>query len=296
MSGTVAPVSDWESAAAALRAGTVLLTEAGQPSPRADAHTLLAYAMGRGPAELFTAPAPDPAQREAYTDALARRAQGAPLQHITGEAWFRTVRVDVGPGVFVPRPETEVMTGWAIDRLRELRADGIVPLVVELCAGSGAISLAIAAEVPGCRQVAVELSEEAYAWAERNLAGTGIDLILGDMADALPDLDGTVDLVVCNPPYVPLDAYLYVTEEVRRHEPPLALFSGPDGLDALRVLADTGARLLRPGGLLCAEHAEVQAESAPEVFVRHEAWEQVRDHKDLTDRPRFVTARRRLEA
>lgn len=290
------PVSDWDSAAAALRAGTVLLTEAGQPSPRADAHTLLAYAMGRGPSELFTAPAPDPAQQEAYTDALARRAQGASLQHITGEAWFRTVRVHVGPGVFVPRPETEVMTGWAIDRLRELRADGSVPLVVELCAGSGAISLAIAAEVPGCRQVAVELSEEAYAWAERNLAGTGIDLVLGDMADALPGLDGTVDLVVCNPPYVPLDSYLDVTEEVRRHEPPLALFSGPDGLDALRVLAGTGARLLRPGGLLCAEHAEVQVESAPEVFVRHGAWEQVRDNKDLTDRPRFVTARLRPEA
>lgn len=281
------------SAAAALRAGAAVLTEAGQPSPRADAHTLLAYAMGRTPAELFTAPAPDTAQRAAYSHALTQRAQGIPLQHITGEAWFRTVRVEVGPGVFVPRPETEVMTGWAIDRLRELRAAGARPTVVELCAGSGAISLAIATEVPGCRQVAVELSEEAYAWAERNLAGTGIDLILGDMAHALPELDGTVDLVVCNPPYVPLDSYLDVTEEVRRHEPPLALFSGPDGLDALRVLADTATRLLRPGGLVCAEHAEVQAASAPQVFVDHGGWDEVRDHPDLTERPRFVTARRR---
>lgn len=285
-------MSEWNSAAAALRAGTVLLTEAGQPSPRADARTLLAYAMGRGPSELFTAPAPDPVQRAEYTRALNERAEGTPLQHITGEAWFRTVRVDVGPGVFVPRPETEVMTGWAIDRLRELRGDDAAPLVVELCAGSGAISLAIAAEVPGCRQVAVELSEEAYAWAARNLADTGIQLILGDMADAVPELDGTVDLVVCNPPYVPLDSFLGVSEEVRRHEPPLALFSGADGLDALRVLADSGSRLLRPGGLLCAEHAEVQVESAPQVFVDQGDWHEVRDHRDLTDRPRFVTARR----
>lgn len=284
---------DWDSAAAALRAGTALLTQAGQPSPRADAQTLLAYAMGCQPSELFTAPAPGPAQQADYLRALTRRAQGTPVQHITGEAWFRTVRIDVGPGVFVPRPETEVMTGWAIDRLRDLRSGGAVPLAVELCAGSAAISLAIAAEAPGCRQVAVELSEEAYAWAARNLASTGIDLVLGDMADAVPELDGTVDLVICNPPYVPLDSYLDVTEEVRRHEPPLALFSGPDGLDALRVLADTGARLLRPGGLLCAEHAEVQAQSAPRVFVDHGSWDEVRDHRDLTDRPRFVTARRR---
>lgn len=288
-----ATLSAPDSAAAALRTGTELLLAAGQPSPHADARTLLAYAMDLELGGLFTAPAPDAAQAAAYARALAQRAEGVPLQHITGEAWFRTVRVAVGPGVFVPRPETEVMTGWAIDRLRELQAVDGSPLVVELCAGSGAISRAIAAEVPGCRQVAVELSEEAYPWTARNLAETEVELVLGDMADALPELAGTVDLIICNPPYIPLDAYLGVTEEVRRHEPALALFSGADGLDALRVLAVSGARLLRPGGLLCAEHAEVQVISAPQVFLDHGEWLAVRDHTDLTDRPRFVTARRR---
>lgn len=286
-------VINWDSASAALRAGVMRLTEAGQHSPHADARILLAHVLGRPPAQLITAPAPTQAQAAAYSRALARRALGIPVQHITGEAWFRTVRVEVGPGVFVPRPETEVMTGWAVDRLRELQAEGVCPLVVELCAGSGAISLALAVEAPGCRQVAVELSEDAYAWAARNLVGTGVDLVLGDMTNAVPELDGAVDLVVCNPPYVPLDDYLGVTEEVRRHEPPLALFSGADGLDALRDLAVTGSRLLRPGGLLCAEHAEVQAQSAPQVFVDQGDWADVRDHRDLTGRPRFVTARRR---
>lgn len=283
----------WQSAAAALRAGTAVLAAADQPSPQADARTLLAHALGLAPSALFTAAAPDVHQQEVYARALALRSSGLPLQHITGEAWFRTVRVEVGPGVFVPRPETEVMTGWAIDRLRELQRENPEPVVVELCTGSGAISLALATEVPGCRQFAVELSEEAYAWAQRNLRGTGVDVVVGDMADAWPELDGTVDLVVCNPPYVPLDAYLGVTEEVRRHEPPLALFSGPDGLDAMRVLARSAARLLRPGGFLCAEHAEAQRETAPRVFVDHGQWAQVRGHQDLTQRPRFVTARRR---
>ncbi|WP_432557916.1 peptide chain release factor N(5)-glutamine methyltransferase [Granulicoccus sp. GXG6511] len=286
-------MGDWASAAAALRAGTEVLTLAGQPSPQADARILLAHAMGLTLAELFTAPSPDVAQTAAYTTALHQRADGIPLQHITGEAWFRTVRVEVGPGVFLPRPETEVMTGLAIERVRALQEEGREPLVVELCAGSGAISLAVAVEAPGCRQVAVELSGEAYAYAARNLAGTGVDLIQGDMADALPGLTGQVDVVICNPPYVPLDAYLGVTEEVRKHEPPLALFSGADGLDALRVLSVTGARLLRPGGWLCAEHAEVQAESAPAVFVDQGSWAAVRDHEDLTGRPRFLTATRR---
>lgn len=286
-------MSEWSSAAAALRDGAAALARAGQPAAQADARTLLAYVMGRRPGSLFTAPAPDPAQSAAYACALSRRANGTPLQHITGAAWFRTIRVAVGPGVFLPRPESEVLTGWAIDRLRTLVAVGREPIVVELCAGSGAISLAIAAEAPGCVQFAVELSDEAYAWAARNLAGTGIELSQGDMADALGELDGTVDLVVCNPPYVPLEAFLGVTEEVRRHEPALALFSGADGLDAMRVLARTGARLLRPGGWLGAEHAEVQAESAPAIFVDQGDWVRVHDHEDLNRRPRFVTAERR---
>lgn len=277
----------------AIRHGVTVLSAAELPSPQADARLLLAHVLGRTPAELLLAPDLTDAERGAYADVLDLRAEGSLLQHLTGEAWFRTVRLEVGPGVFTPRPETEVMTGWAIEQLTDMRQDGHEPVVVELCAGSGAISLAIATEVPGCRQYAVELSPEAYAFASRNLTGSGVELVEGDMADACGDLDGMVDLVICNPPYVPLDAFLGVTEEVREHEPAVALFSGPDGLDALRVLAVTGARLLRSEGLLCAEHAEVQVESAPAVFVHHGAWHTVRDHDDLTGRPRFVTAVRR---
>ena len=164
------------------------------------------------------------------------------------------------------------------------------PVVVELCAGSGAISAAIAAERPGCRQYAVELSTRACRLAEQNLAGTGVALVEGDMADAFTELDGTVDLVIANPPYIPLEAWEYVAADVREHEPELALFSGADGLDALRVVARVAGRLLRPGGWVCAEHAEVQSEAVVDLFASAGAFTQVGDHVDLNDRPRYVTA------
>lgn len=264
------------------------------PSADAEARTLLAHVLGVPTTRLVLADDPTTDQRALFDELIHERAAGTPLQHLTGEAHFRTVRLAVGQGVFVPRPETEVMTGWALDRLAELRAAGTEhPRVVEPCAGSGAISLALHTEAPGTELHAVELSEEAYAWAARNLAGTGVDLRQGDMADAFGDLDGTVDLVICNPPYIPLTAWESVPAEVRDHDPELALFSGADGLDAIRVLAELAARLLRPGGLVCAEHAEVQQYSAGEVFLAHGGFDRVRDHRDLTDRPRFVTARRR---
>ena len=168
--------------------------------------------------------------------------------------------------------------------------------MVELCAGSGAISRALAAEVAGLTVHAVEVSEEAAQWAARNLSGTGVELHVADMATALPELDGQVDLVIANPPYIPLDAYLSVTPEVRDHDPAVALFSGDDGLDAMRVVARVAARLLRDGGLACAEHAEVQEQSAPAVFTATATFSSVRDHRDLTGRPRFVTAVRRPRA
>lgn len=281
------------SVAASLRAATRWLTAVGAQSPAAEARILLAHVLDCEPAGLLLAPDPPPVALARFADLIEHRAAGVPLQHLTGNAWFRTVRLSVGPGVFTPRPETEVMTGWAIDRLAELRNAGQTPIVVELCAGSGAISLAIAAEAPGCRQYAVELAAEAGEFLARNLAGTGVSVVEADMADALPELSEQVDLVICNPPYVPLDAYEDVTEEVRRHEPALALFSGADGLDAMRVLARSGARLVRSGGLLCAEHAEAQDESALRVFVEQGDWDRLRDHHDLNGRPRFVTAVRR---
>jgi release factor glutamine methyltransferase len=187
----------------------------------------------------------------------------------------------------VPRPETELLAGWAVDRAGEREH----AVVVDLCTGSGAIALSVATEVPTAAVHAVELDPGALGWARRNLAGAGVDLRAGDMADAFTDLDGTVDVVVCNPPYIPLEAWESVAPEARDHDPALALWSGDDGLEALRVLEATAARLLRPGGVVGAEHADVQGESAPGVFAGTGRWAEVRDHVDLSGRPRYLTAR-----
>lgn len=257
----------------------------------AEARTLVAHVLGVEPSRLHTAPDADAAARDRLAGLVRRRLDGEPVQHLTGRAWFRTTSVAVGPGVFVPRPETEVMTGWALERLAERPAHP-APVVVELCAGSGAVSLALATEHPGVDLTAVELSGEAVAYLRRNLAGTDADVVHADMADTPSHLDGRVDLVIANPPYVPLASWADLPADVRDHDPVLALVSGQDGLDAMRVVAGVAARLLRPGGWVCAEHAEVQADSAPAVFVGHGGYERVADHRDLAGRPRFVTARR----
>lgn len=263
------------------------LRAAGVASPEHDAAELLAHVLGTSRGRLFLVDEVPPRAREEYDGLVARRAGREPLQHLTGVAHFRHVELAVGPGVFVPRPETELLAGWAIEAARATGA----PLVVDLCTGSGAIARSIVDEVPGARVVAVEADEPAYRWAERNLAGTGVDLRHGDLATAADDLAGQVDVVVCNPPYVPLEAWESVAPEARDHDPHLALFSGADGLDAIRVLERTAARLLKAGGVVGFEHADVQGESAPAVFAATGRWRDVRDHEDLAGRPRFTTAR-----
>ena len=163
---------------------------------------------------------------------------------------------------------------------------------MDLCTGSGAIAAALADEVPEARVHAVEVSAAAHAFAERNLAGTGVDLRLGDAADSFPDLDGVVDVVVANPPYIPLGAYEGVDPEAREHDPAVALWSGEDGLDAIRMVERTAARLLRPGGVLGCEHADVQGSEAVAVLAAAGRWREVRDHEDLAGRPRYVSATR----
>jgi release factor glutamine methyltransferase len=272
---------------AVLAAAAARLGEAGVPSPDHDAAALLAHVLGTTRARLPLADVPTPEQERRLEDLLARRAAREPLQHLLGRAAFRYVEVEVGPGVFVPRPETELLAGWAVEQASALTR----PLVVDLGTGSGVIAKSVAHEVPHARVVAVEREDAALAWARRNLAGTGVEVVQGDLADALPGLEGTVDVVVSNPPYVPLEAWESVAPEARDHDPHPALFSGDDGLDAIRVLERRCARLLRVGGRLGIEHADVQGESAPAVFSRSGRWAEVRDHRDLAGRPRFVTAR-----
>jgi release factor glutamine methyltransferase len=269
------------------RAAAGLLAAAGVPSPEHDADALLAHVLGTTRSGLVTADDPTATQVAQYDALLARRAAREPLQHLVGVTGFRHVELAVGPGVFTPRPETELLAGWAVERA----AGAGRPVLVDLCTGSGAIARALADEVPSADVHAVELDPAAYSWAERNLAGTGVDLRQGDMATAFDDLLGSVDVVTCNPPYVPLTAWESVAPEARDHDPHLALFSGDDGLDAIRVLERRAAQLLRVGGWVGFEHADVQGETAPAVFAATGRWAEVRDHRDLSDRPRFTTAR-----
>jgi release factor glutamine methyltransferase len=272
---------------------TQRLLDAGVESPRHDAETLLAWVLGVPRRALGTAATPASSQQEAFAAALARRSSREPLQHITGTAAFRYLDLEVGPGVFVPRPETEVLAGEAVSELRALVRRGTAqPRAVDLCTGSGAVAAALASEVPEARVTAVELSPEAWAFAVRNAGPYDVDVRLGDIAHAVDDLTGQVDVVTANPPYIPLGAFESVATEARDFDPPLALWSGEDGLDAIRSVADVAALLLVDGGLVLCEHADSQGEVAPGVFAAASHWRQVRDHPDLSGRPRFVSARR----
>ena len=270
------------------------LADAGVDSPRVDAELLLAHAIGVERARLLVLDDVTDQAAARFGALLAQRADRVPLQHLTGRAPFRFLELTVGPGVFVPRPETEQLAGWALERL----SGAGEPVVVDLGAGSGALALSIAHEHPGSRVTAVERDAGAIEWTRHNAAArsaagdTPVEVIAGDMTDAalLRELDGTVDLVVSNPPYVPDGAR--VPREVADHDPPLALWGGPDGLDVVRGLLVTAARLLRPGGWLGIEHADQQGSTLPAVVRAHGGFTDVADHADLAGRPRYTTARR----
>lgn len=269
---------------------TQRLADAGVPSPRNDAEELAAFVHGVKRGELHTVKDADFDAR--YWEVIARREAREPLQHITGHAYFRYLELQVGPGVFVPRPETESVVGWAIDAVRAM--DVVEPLIVDLCTGSGAIALALAQEVPRSRVHAVELSEDALRWTRKNVEGSRVDLRQGDALEAFRDLDGQVDLVISNPPYIPLTEWEYVAPEARDHDPELALFSGEDGLDLIRGIERTAHRLLRPGGVVVVEHADTQGGQVPWIFTEERGWADAADHPDLNNRPRFATARKAM--
>jgi release factor glutamine methyltransferase len=269
---------------------TQRLADAGVPSPRFDAEELAAFVHGVKRGELHNVKDADFDAR--YWETVARREAREPLQHITGRVFFRYLELQVGPGVFVPRPETESVVGWAIDAVRAM--DVVEPLIVDLCTGSGAIALAMAQEVPRSRVHAVELSEEALRWTRKNIEGSRVVLEQGDALAALPELDGQVDLVISNPPYIPLTEWEHVAPEARDHDPELALFSGEDGLDTIRGIERTAHRLLRPGGLVVVEHADTQGGQVPWIFNEEAGWADAADHPDLNKRPRFATARRAM--
>ncbi|MGP5072700.1 peptide chain release factor N(5)-glutamine methyltransferase [Arthrobacter rhombi] len=274
----------------ALRTAVGQLRDAGVPSPRADAELLAAHllSVSRGRVlAMALAGAPTP---EGYEELVARRAQRIPLQHLTGIAYFRHLELAVGPGVFIPRPETELLAQLAIDRARAVLAEQGSVRVVDLGTGSGAIAASVASEVPGSEVFAVELSDEAFPWAQRNTAPHGVTLLAEDLRTALAPQGGTFDIVVSNPPYIPPGA-IPRDPEVRDHDPELALYGGgDDGLDLPRAVIATGARLLVSGGYLALEHAEVQAPSMLELFAQSGRWRDVIGHRDLNDADRVTAA------
>lgn len=300
-----------DSVRALIRAASARLTEAGVPSPRVDAELLMAHVLGVPRSQLSSQAHPTPELAAEFRGLIDRRCLREPLQHLIGEAYFRYLTLAVGPGVFIPRPETETLVDIALAELASIRrtAPGGTSVVVDLCTGSAVIPLAMATEHRRVRATAVELSEPALVWARRNIADcadeladaeSSCELVAGDArkaAELLPALVGEVDVLTCNPPYIPDDA-IPRDPEVRDHDPALALYGGRDGLDIVRDVVDQAALLLKPGSLLLIEHGDEQGDAGgttgvPTVVRANERFTDVRDHHDLAARPRVTTARRR---
>ena len=277
---------------------TSLLGEAGVSSPLVDAELLLAHIVGVDRTHLASVTEVSVEQLLAFEGLVARRANRVPLQHLTGVAYFRHLELAVGPGVFVPRPETELLVEAAIKHLKTVDQPRIA---VDLCAGSGAIAISLALEVPGTTVHAVELSDDAFKWLTHNVVDHAARLEAveshvivhhGNAGDGslLSELSNQVDAVVSNPPYIPSEM-IPRDPEARDHDPAMALFSGLDGLDVAREVVIVAADLLKPGGFAGMEHADVQGESMPALFNdMATAWIDVKDHLDYNKLPRFTTA------
>ena len=301
------------------------LTAVGVPSPNVDAAEIVAFAMGTTRNRLFLQDPVDAEHRVRIEKMLTKRLSRVPLQHLIGTVGFRRIELAVGPGVFIPRPETELVAEAALRELNLQTEDE--RLGVDLCTGSGAIAISMAIEAPGSTVYAVELSDEALTWTGMNVtshaeriagAGSRVEILkddatqVGDPGHELSSLVGRVAVVVSNPPYVPLDM-IPREPEVRDHEPKLALYGGDDGLDVVRGILRTAAILLKPGGLLVIEHSDMQGNEAglrgvpgvtramvadyevasmANVPSGQRRWTSINDRIDLTGRPRFMLARR----
>ena len=275
----------------ALRVATELLADAGVPTPRADAELLVAYLLNTSRGGVVAAALRGTTPPAGLADLVACRAARIPLQYLTGVAYFRDVQLAVGPGVFVPRPETELVAGLAVGAARELVSVQGDALVADLGTGSGAIALAVATEVPDAQVLAVEVDRTAAAWAERNFRGQqNIQLVVADVQSAL--VNCAVDVVVTNPPYVLPGT---PTEPEVVHDPPAALWGrGTDGLDVARGFVAAAVHSLRPGGFFVMEHAESQVDTVRTLLAAH--FDQVVSHNDLTGRPRMTSGRRNATA
>jgi len=263
---------------------------AGIEQASVDAELIAAHVLkvsrGELGAKMVTGETFDANQSELFSVLVEKRAARVPLQHLTGVANFRNLELQVGPGVFVPRPETEVLVGLAIAALTEATS----PIVVDLGTGSGAIALSIAQEVPQAKVFAVELNPDSISFTRKNFEryGQNATLVEGDMADAFENLNGQVQLLVSNPPYIPLDM-VPKDPEVHLHEPKLALYGGEDGMSLVHVVLAVANRLLVSGGKLLIEHADIQGEITRRL-ASEAGFIDVATHQDLAGRDRALSA------
>lgn len=304
-------VEGWVSLRDVIADGQRRLTAAGVPSPDTDAVLLAAHVKGVPRGRLLLHDRMDQTERTAYERLLTRRMARVPLQHLVGSAPFRNLELAVGPGVFIPRPETELVAQAGINALRALPAEE--RRAVDLCTGSGAVAFSLATEAAPAHVTAVEVDDDAVTWTRRNAdalhediesCGSRVDVVQADAricADdggPLASLRGTVAVVTMNPPYVPSGARVR-DPEVRDHDPALALYGGTDGLDVIRGAIGTAALLLQPGGLLVVEHSDEQGDDAeeglPALLHSDGRWREVSDHRDLARKPRFTTATRAVD-
>jgi release factor glutamine methyltransferase len=269
----------------AIDSAAAVLAEAGIDSARWDAEELAAHVAGADRGRLTLIESIDDEFLGRYQDVVAARSRRVPLQHLTGTAPFGPVVLHVGPGVFIPRPETEAILEWATaQRLAP------APVIVDLCTGSGALAVTLARHWPAARVIAVDDSDAALDYARRNVEGTAVELVRADVTaeGLLPELAGRVDLVVSNPPYVPEGVVL--DPEVAQHDPAHAVFGGPDGMAVIPAIVDLAGRWLRPGGLFAVEHDDTPSSRTVESIESTGLFDDIRARRDLTGRPRFVTA------
>lgn len=283
--------------------GRARLAAAGVPSPENDARLLLCDLLSCLPNQLDPQATVSNDVAERFVAMVDRRSRREPLQHILGKSWFRRLELEVGPGVFVPRPETEILVDLALGQIRQLAQ----PRVVDLCTGSGAIAISIATEA-SVDVVAVEVDDDAFCWAVKNVQrysnqidarGSSLDLRQADarsIASECPDLIDWADVLTCNPPYIPTGA-VPRDPEVQRYDPAIALYGGADGLDIVRSIAAQALRVVRVGGLVLIEHGDEQGGigGVPEVLLNctsdQRRFSEIRDHHDLNGRPRITSAR-----
>ncbi|MGL4306545.1 MAG: peptide chain release factor N(5)-glutamine methyltransferase [Mycobacteriaceae bacterium] len=282
----------------AILEATSALEQAGVHSPRVDAEILAAHVLGIERTRLGLVPLVDATIIDRYQELVRRRTAHEPLQHLTGWAAMGAITVEVGPGVFVPRPETELLFAWALAFLESHGTPGKPPVVLDLCTGSGVLALAIANARPDAVVHAVELDTTALSWARKNSdarvqsGDTPIHLHQGDVTDRLllSGLEGTVDVIVANPPYIPEGVSL--APEVVDYDPHLALFSGVEGLDVIKPMVSNVARWLRIGGGVGVEHDDSHGSRVADLFTARRVFGDVAEHRDLAGKPRFVVARR----